>query len=236
MKTLLLFLVPFSVFAQDKFKAEYERRYFIKIDGNTEQHRMMEEQFSKPVYIELLGDENQCSLKEYEKVKNSQGPAVTMQVMGMEKDLETYLDFTKNESLVSKELDGKLFLISSTIPKNDWKLTRETKKINGFDVKKAILEKNVIKHEVWYSTQIKSKCGPDEAIGLPGLVLEYTRTHIEKPDNYSTYKLTNLVLDNSLKYNKPTKGKTFTGDEYEEYRKEFDKRLSESIQQGIDRE
>ncbi|RLZ10493.1 GLPGLI family protein [Faecalibacter macacae] len=236
MKTLLLFLVPFSVFAQDKFKAEYERRYFIKIDGNTEQHRMMEEQFSKPVYIELLGDENQCSLKEYEKVKNSQGPAVTMQVMGMEKDLETYLDFTKNESLVSKELDGKLFLISSTIPKNDWKLTRETKKINGFDVKKAILEKNVIKHEVWYSTQIKSKCGPDEAIGLPGLVLEYTRTHIEKPDNYSTYKLTNLVLDNSLKYNKPTKGKVFTEQEYKDYRAEFDKRLSESIQQGIDRE
>jgi len=236
MKYLLFILFPISLFAQDKFKVEYERRMFIKLEGNSPQNKAMEEQFSKPVFIELLGDENRCSLREFEKISNSQGPKVTMEIVGMEKDLETYLDFSKDESLVSKELETKLFLISSGIAKYDWKLSRETKKINGFDAKKATLEKGGFAYEVWYSTQIKSKCGPDEAIGLPGLVLEFTRTHIEKPANYVTFKLNNLVIDNTLNFYKPTKGKAFTEDEFSKYRAEYNVRLKESMEQGIEKD
>lgn len=236
MSKFILFLLPFSVFGQDSFRVEYERRNFIKFEGNSEQYRMMEEQFSKPVYIELLGNQNECSLKEFEKVSNSQGPKVTMQVLGMEKDLETYLDFTNDINLVSREIENKLFLISSSIPKNDWKISRETKKINGYNAKKGTLEKEGFAYEVWFSTDIKSKCGPNEANGLPGLVLELKRTNIEKPDNYTTFLLNNLNLDNKVEFKKPSKGKSVTEDEYKDFRAEYDKKLREFRNNGIERD
>ena len=237
MKILVFFLLPISLFAQDKFNVEYEKRSFIKLEGNNPQYRQMEEEFSKPSFIQLLGDENKCSLKQIDRVTNSQGPATQMSIIGAEKDLETFIDFTKSEFIVSKDVDGKIFLVSSKTQSYDWKVSRETKKINGFNAKKATLEKDGFGYEVWYSTEIKSKCGPDNAYGLPGLVLEAKMTHLEKPDNYTQYKLNQLTIDNTLNFSVPTKGKPVSAIEYQDFRKEYDKRLKEAYgDKGVDRE
>ena len=237
MKYLLFFLVPISLFAQDKFKVEYEKRVFIKLEGNNPQYRMMEEEFSKPSYIELLGDDKRCSVKQVERISNSQGPAVKMDIIGSEKDLENYLDFTKNEMIVSKDIDGKIFLITSKIKPFEWKISRELKKINGFNAKKATYEYQDFLYEVWFSTEIKSKCGPDNAYGLPGLLLEAKMIHREKPENYTQYKLNDLKIDNSLAFSVPTKGKPTTTEEYKKFREEYDKRLAEAYgNNGVDKD
>ena len=225
----LLFLLSIIGFGQEKFKVEYERRYFTKFEGNSEQYRLMEEQFSKPVYIELKGDADQCSLKEITRVDNSQGPQYKMQVIGGYNDIESYLDFKNNQQIVSREMDAKSYLINSPISINNWIITRETKKISGYNVKKATLVKDNMNYEVWFSTEIKSKCGPDEAFGLPGLVLEFKRTIIDKPDNYAMFKLENISLDNTVKFSVPTKGKVMTSDQFDSLFDEYSKRIKESI-------
>lgn len=236
MRLLLFLLLPFSLFAQDKFKVEYEKRSYIKLDGNSEQYRLMEEQFSRPSYLQLLGDDNRCSLKEIDRISNSQS-STQMSIIGAEKDLESYLDFTKNEMIVSKDIDGKIFLISNQIKPFEWIITRETKKINGYNAKKATYKHQDFLYEVWYSTDIKSKCGPDNAYGLPGLVLEAKIIHIEKPDNYTHYKIDQLTIDNEVKFNVPTKGKPTTAEEYKSFRAEYDKRLQEAYgNTGIDKD
>ena len=237
MKLLLLLLFPVSLFAQDKFKIDYEKRSYIKLEGNGAEYRMMEEQFSKPTFIQLLGDEQRCSLKQIERISNAQGPAVQMSIIGAEKDLESYLDFSKNERIVSKELDGKLFLINAEIETYDWKISRETKKINGFNAKKATYEGNRFMYEVWFSTDIKSKCGPDNSFGLPGLVLEAKMIHIEHPDNYTHYKLDQLSIDNSIKFSVPTKGKSMSALDFKKFREEYDKNLQEMYgNKGVDKD
>ena len=236
MKLLLLILLPASLFAQDKFKVEYEKRNFIKLEGNNPEYRQMEEQFSKPSYIQLLGDDQKCSLKQIDRISNSQSSS-QMQIIGAEKDLESYLDFSKNEMIVSRDIDGKMFLITSKINPFEWKITRDTKKINGFNAKKATFEKDNFSYEVWFSTEIKSKCGPDNSNGLPGLVLEAKMTHIEKPENYTQYKLDQLTIDNNLKFSVPTKGKPTTAEEYKKFREEYDKRLQEAYgNQGVNKD
>ena len=226
----LLLLIPIIGFSQEKFKVEYERRYFTKIEGNSDYHRAMEEQFSKPVYIELKGNNNQCSLKEIERIDNSQGQHYKMQVIGGYKDLESYLDFTTNKEIVSREMEGKLYLVDTEIKPLDWIIARETKKIKGYQVKKATLVKDNMNYEAWFSTEIKSKCGPGEVFGLPGLVLEFTRTVIDKPTSYATFKLENITLDNSVKFLVPTKGKQMSGEEFNQFEEEYNKKMQERIQ------
>lgn len=237
MKLLAFFLLPFSLLAQDKLKVEYEKRSYIKLEGNSPQYRQMEEQFSKPSYIQLLGDQNRCSLKTIDRVTNTQGPSVQMKIIGAEKDIETYMDFTKDEKVVSKDVDGKLFLITSKTNPLEWKISRETKKINGFNTKKATFENEGLGYEVWYSTEIKSKCGPEEFYGLPGLVLEAKLIHLEKPENYTHYQLDQLTMDDTVQFSVPTKGKSVTAEEYATFRKELDKRLQENYgNQGVNRD
>ena len=229
--------MPLFAFAQDKFKVEYEKRSYIKLDGNSEQYRLMEEQFSKPSYIQLLGDDNKCWLKQIDRIVNSQGPSTQMSIIGAEKDLESYLDFTKNEMIVSKDVDGKIFLITSQIKPFEWVISRETKKINGYNAKKATYKHYDFVYEAWYSTDIKSKCGPDDTYGLPGLVLEAKMIHIEKPDNYTHFKLDQLTIDNEVKFTVPTKGKPVTAEEYKSFRTEYDKRLQEAYgDKGVDKD
>ena len=233
----LIVFIPLFSFGQEKFKVEYEKRSFIKLEGNSTEYRLMEEQFSKPSYIQLLGDDSKCSLKTIDRISNSQGPSTQMSIIGAEKDLETYLDFTKNEMIVSKDVDGKVFLITSEVKPYEWKISRETKKINGFNAKKATVEKNGFAYEVWFSTEIKSKCGPDNSFGLPGLVLEAKMTHLEKPENYTQFKLDQLVVDNKITFAVPTKGKPVTDKEFNTFREEYDKRLQEMYgNKGVDKD
>ena len=220
--------MPITLFSQDNYKVEYEKRNFIKLDGKNPEYRLMEEQFSQPSYLELLGNQNKCSLKQLDYINNSQGPTTQMTIVGAEKDLETYFDFIKNEMIVSKDLDGKLFLISSKPDIKNWKITRETKKVSGFNAKKATLEQDGFLYEVWFSPEIKSKCGPDEIFGLPGLVLETKISHIEKPENYRQYKLNQLAIDKNLQFLVPTKGKPISAEEFKKFRAEYDKRLKET--------
>lgn len=65
--------------------------------------------------------------------------------------------------------------------KLNWQFHQETKEIEGFLCYKATaLDRNKNEITAWFSSKIPQNIGPNEAIGLPGLVLEL---------NYTKYNL-----------------------------------------------
>ena len=241
MKYLLLLFIPFMTFAQEKFKVEYEIRNFVTISNTSpEKAKQLEEAYSKPKFYELFVDKDKCLSKELQRIDNSQGSRMTIfTVEGDVVDKQTYLDFNSNEKIIEKSVDGKAYLVSDIIENNDWKLTKETKIINDYKVRKAILNNDIHLVEAWFAKDIKSKCGPNKYNNLPGLILEVKSTVIEKPTTFTTIRLESIKLDNKILIQKPSKGvqmndvefKVFIGDYY----RKIDEKFKESQKQGVDK-
>ena len=239
MKYIFLILFSISVFGQEKFKVEYERRNFINLnDPNPESKRLREEMFSKPKYIALSVDANQCLSQEIERIDNSQGPKYSMKVVGGFKDLESFYDFDTNSKIIMREMDSKLYNISDSIATYKWGITRESKKIKGYDVRKAVAIDANFRIEAWYVPSIKSKCGPDEYNGLPGLLLELKKTSLKDENQYTTYKLESILIDDKLKLQKPAKGKVISTSEFDKIEEEYYQKIQENINKktGVDKD
>ncbi|MHA8051537.1 GLPGLI family protein [Aquirufa sp. ROCK-SH2] len=68
--------------------------------------------------------------------------------------------------------DGKELLYEQENKMGGWKLINESKIIQNYPCKKALIEKNGRKFTVWYTTKIPISFGPLKLNGLPGLILE----------------------------------------------------------------
>ncbi|MFK7832883.1 MAG: GLPGLI family protein [Winogradskyella sp.] len=103
---------------------------------------------------------------------------------------------------------GDCFLIENEI--FDWKLTKETKKINIYTCYKAIINyknKDII---FWYTPEIPTRFGPKNFSGLPGAILEIQ-------EGYFSYSAINIELNlksDELSIEKP-KGELVTKDAYD---------------------
>ncbi|HBX63370.1 MULTISPECIES: GLPGLI family protein [unclassified Empedobacter] len=241
MRYLLLIVLPIFNFAQEKFKVEYEIRNFVTVSNTSpEKAKQLEEAYSKPKYYELFVDKNKCLSKEVQRIDNSQGSRMAILVVeGDVVDKQTYLDFDSNEKIIEKSVDGKAYLVNDIIESNDWKLTKETKTINGYNVRKATLNNDTHLIEAWFAKDIKSKCGPNKYNNLPGLILEVKSTVIEKPTTYTSMKLESIKLDNKISIQKPNKGQQMNDVEFNdfisEYYRKIDEKFKESQKQGIDK-
>jgi len=135
-------------------------------------------------------------------------------------------------------MDSKLYNISDTIATYKWSITRESKKIKGYDVRKAVAIDANFKIEAWYVPSIKSKCGPDEYNGLLGLLLELKKTSLKDENQYTTYKLESISIDDKLRLQKPTKGKVISTSEFEQIEEEYYQKIQENInkKRGVDKD
>lgn len=236
----ILFILPIFTFAQEKFKVEYEVRNFISVTNTTpEKAKKLEEAFSKPKYFELLVEENQCLSKEIHRIDNSQTNSMKMvYVDGDVRDIETFLNFESNKKLIIKYVDGKLYLVSDDIKKDDWIITKETKVINGYTSYKATLIKEPYSIEAWFTKDIKTKCGPNGYFNLPGLIVEVKSVFTENPSTYSTVKLETIKLEPKLSIKEPLKGIKMTSVEFKEfiteYYRKIDEKYKEMQSQGVD--
>lgn len=241
MKHLLLIFLPIFSFAQEKFKVEYEIRNYVTISNTSpEKAKQLEEAYSKPKFYELFVDQDKCLSKELQRIDNSQGSRMAiLTVEGDVVDKQTYLDFNSNEKIIEKSVDGKAYLVSDVIESNEWKLTKETKTINGYKVRKATLNNNIHLIEAWFAKDIKSKCGPNKYNNLPGLILEVKSTVIEKPTTFTTVKLESIKLDNKISIQKPSKGVQMNDAEFKvfisDYYRKIDEKFKESQKQGVDK-
>jgi GLPGLI family protein len=116
-----------------------------------------------------------------------------------------YNDYVSQKSVSSKQVFEQLFLVQDSMPKMQWKLTSETRKIAGFVCRRAetiILDSVFI--VAFYTDEILATGGPESFNGLPGMILGVAipRMHITL---FATKLELMEVKDTDIKL--PAKGK-----------------------------
>jgi GLPGLI family protein len=129
-----------------------------------------------------------------------------------------YLNIKYNELLIYRDFIGDKFLISSVIL-TDWKVTKESKSVDGYQCFKAIAhidadEINIqdITVAAWFTPSIPIPFGPKGYGGLPGLILELS-------ENRLTYFATNINLNlkKELSVSIPKEGIKISSQEFDKY-------------------
>lgn len=136
-----------------------------------------------------------------------------------------YTNLKSREYLYQNEVFRENFLILNSLDSIQWKLTNQSKIINGYKCYKAETIKIVISSkeitsntiEAWYAPELSLNFGPLGYAGLPGLIVQL---NIGK---YWTYYMTELDLSSSepVIIKKPTKGKKITSFEFQELTKKL---------------
>lgn len=90
--------------------------------------------------------------------------------------LQVYLDKITDSIYFANAftLTSKMIYAKEEIPKIKWDLGNETKKIGGFDCKKATANFRGRDYVCWYTEEIPLPYGPWKLQGLPGIILEAT--------------------------------------------------------------
>lgn len=83
-----------------------------------------------------------------------------------------YQDLSQDEQLIIFSLFGNKVYVKDSLPKRPWKITENTRKIAGYECRKAIYQKNdSTRIYAWYSSAFIPSVGPEGFCGLPGTIL-----------------------------------------------------------------
>lgn len=149
-------LLSFNLSAQKAYKISYERSYNDKVIPDQD-----------PLLVYTSKD--QSVITSAKAVKGTINyPNETFYIDRKESDLYYRVTaFTKDRELATVD--------SSILGKNPLKLSEETRKILGYNCKKATTSINSNAIEIWYTNDLGVKGAPNDVGQNLGLVLEYSR-------------------------------------------------------------
>jgi GLPGLI family protein len=259
MKNLLVSLLTIGYFlttnAQEKLVVEYESRMILDVEelmsnvstssstkiDNKELEKALMESLMKPSYYKLTLGTNESVFNLEEKLQNDQpkenGMSVVISYGGSRGTL--YKNIGNNQSLKTENTFGKNYLISNELTKYDWKISKESKEILGYEVRKAEAKMDSTTNVIaWYAPKLPYKNGPSSYQGLPGLILE-----LEEINTYDgsmeklVYTAQNIQVDKDQKpIIAPTKGEKITQSDFEDMMKKQSQKMMEMYQGGVDKE
>ena len=124
-----------------------------------------------------------------------------------------------SKRLDSNVFDGKQIYMSETLPKFNWKITKQKKKIGSFECILGISNFRGRKYYAWYAPEIAVYSGPWKLNGLPGMILEAYDEGKNVMWNFKSYKFPITVKqDNTIREEKNSKKVTFlTIDAFKKY-------------------
>lgn len=230
--------------AQDfQGKAYYESKTTIKMDFSgrnipEDRKKMIEERMKKAGEKSFILTFNRVE-SIYNEDEKLEQPGVgrggmRWGMMGGSGGEDYYKNVKEGSYAVKNDLFGKIFLVKDELPKLQWKMMGETKKIGNYTAFKAVAKRIIkrpnmsaifnrnqenkgeeyIEKEVeivaWYSPEIPVNQGPAEYWGLPGLILEVS-------DDRTSILCSKLVLNpkEKIEIKSPSKGKEVTQEEYD---------------------
>lgn len=221
-------LMPFWSFAQDT-EGEIIYDQLIKMDFDTEKMpdhvKEFMKQFPKEQHFkkQLLFNQDASMYKAFKdpdaeaKEVATEGPEMRMRMRMERPDEETYVDLETSEITQKKDFFGRTFLIVDTVEALDWKVTGESKEINGFLCMKATAMMDTIPIEAWFCPTIPVSVGPEGMSGLPGAVLEASMRDGQLSMVAEKVEF-RKVKKNEME--KPSKGKKVTREEFRQIVKE----------------
>lgn len=213
---LLLSLTSLTTFGQTKkiifeVKANIENQ--LKNVTDEAIRLRVTEHLSKPTYFTLIDNGTESLFFKIKENETEQQNAVHIGKISGSLYKNQKTDSYLNESNIM----GENFLIKDVIPKYDWKLSTESKKIGDYNCKKATAISNGQTIIAWYTSEIASLNGPAEFGGLPGFIIELKTTN----KTYLATKFENI--DGQYLFTKPSNGAVIT-------QKKYDEILSEQLQ------
>lgn len=251
MSLLSLFILTTVHSQQLSGEATYQTRTSIEMSMdstsiNSEMQKTIQEQLRKQFQKEYkLTFNNTESLWREEatlgKPQALSGVGIQVITTG-NKDI-LYHNIKEEKYVNQSDLMGKLFLVSDTLSKLEWKLEKDVKNIGQYKCFKATLtqeyevnsfgtgedkvkkEKKTRTTTAWYTLDIPVQLGPSRYWGLPGLILEIN-------DGKTTMMCTKVVLNKGKKVDVviPEKGKKVTGDQFKTITEEKTKEMIERYQ------
>lgn len=174
----LFFLFPFFAFSQNIYEIEYfesnlDNNYYKKgelVASDKESFYISKDTDSIPPILEkeissdFIITEMEGSEDSYDY--STKLPSTYNPVTYFNKSWKHFI-FLENKLYAN----GEIF-IESNLPNIDWKITDETKRILGFECKKATGVYKCRQYTVWFTKDINLKIGPWHLNGLPGAILE----------------------------------------------------------------
>ena len=147
-----------------------------------------------------------------------------------------YKDLLENYYMHESVGFGMDRIIKDSIPKINWTITRDKKKVLGFDVRKATAKINKEEFTAWFATSLSFPSRSDKHMGLPGLILELERKTNDDADMVITYKATSVKeAKKNVTINQPKKGKIVDFLTYKAEMDAFFKKQQEMNSQGVDK-
>lgn len=242
-----------SASAQEKLIVEYESR--MEFDAEAFEKNVsvsgaeiakqeiidaLKESMKNPNYYTLRLTPSESEFRYIEKVSNDQPSEGRVKIKMVSGGTGvTYKNLNEKISLQSQESWNQNFLIKDSLQNYDWKISKESKEILGYEVRKAEARIDSTKTAVaWYAPKLPYKNGPENYQGLPGLIME-----IEISDNSDEekrkfiYKTVSVNVDNENKpIERPKKGKEISAADYEKFNKEQSEKMKEMYGGGVDKD
>lgn len=207
-------------------------------------HEQLKRQFQKTYTLQFTKSESTYKENKQLAPPQPQNQKSSVQITISSSSDLLYKNTAKSLYKKEKEISGKRFLIKDELPKDEWKLTSETKKIGNYTCYKATKTKEITRKSyvntdgtleetekketllttVWYTLQIPVINGPEMFGGLPGLILEVK-------EGKRTIVCSEIVLNTkgTIKIQIPKKGKKVTQKEFDNIMKKHTKEMFERL-------
>lgn len=251
--SFLLLISSLTLFAQEKLVVEYESRMEFDVEAfeknmdfggsNVSKDEVMQalkESMTKPSYYQLTLTPDESEFKYVERISNDQPKEGRIRIeMSSGGRGVTFKKLSENLSLRTADAFNQNFLVKDSITNYNWKISKESKEILGYEVRKAetIIDstQNVI---AWYAPKLPYKNGPAEYHGLPGLILEIETTdNSDEEKRKYIFKAISLKVDSDKKpIERPTKGKETNSKDFDKFLKEQSEKMKEMYGGSVDKD
>ncbi|MBA4852146.1 GLPGLI family protein [Emticicia sp. BO119] len=154
---------------------------------------------------------------------NTTAGGANVQMRFTRPQLDLYRNFETSKFVTLTDFAGKKFRIEDSLTTNPWKFVDETRKIAGYDCKKATFYNEDAKQEVvaWYTEALISPAGPQNFYGLPGLILQADLN--DGTTMITASKIELKKLTNEIKV--PSGGKKVSAKEFKKIRDDYMKEM-----------
>lgn len=247
---LIAILTCPSLFSQDKLKVEYEMftkmdaegvKVFVDGGGISQQQieKAVKDAGERPSYYDLTVSADESIFEYKEKVDNQQNEEKSNFYISFGSKGKYYKNITENLSLRETNSWNKDLIVKDSLKDYDWKITRETKEILGYEVRKATSTKDSATITAWYAPKLTLKNGPEDFWGLPGLILEIENIQHNKNGGKQTQTYQAIALNVATdkdKIERPKKGKLLSPKEFDEFNKEQMEKMKDMYGGGVEKD
>lgn len=242
LKTVLcLFVLGVSpkVYSQTSYKVTYHIAE-PKLQGSTEGadeatmqflKQMMD--YAKTINYILIANQEESYFQLEEGLRKGNDTPLNRILLNSAKRFSSfheklYVNYNEDHVVFVKNLINKDFTVKTSPHNFNWNLKEDSKKILGFDAKKAEgtyhdpVKNKDIKVEAWFVPSIPLQSGPDIFMGLPGLIAE---VHLRG----AVVTMKKIEPNQTLEIKKIDASKAMSQQEYEEIIKSLTKKFENII-------